>query len=508
MTSNQYDIVIIGSGMGGLTSAVLLGMEGYKVLVLEKNHQVGGNLQVFSRDKVIFDTGVHYIGSLDKGENLYQIFKYMGILDQLEMHRLDEDGFDYIRFQNGDTIPYGQGYERLKSQLLGHFPEEKVAIDTFYEKVQEMCASFPLYNLEEDVEQSYLRYPELLEIDAWEFANSLTNNKRLVAFFLGSGILYAGEKGITPFYVLALIINSYINGSYRLVNGGAQLTKALIGRIRELGGDILKHQEVVEAEYEGDYVRAVVTAEGKRYEGKYFISNVHPMQTVDIFGAERFRKAFVNRLRRNKNTTSAFILYLSLKEQTVPYFNHNYYDFFVPEEEAWSITEYEDATWPQAFFVSCPVERNQGKYTNSMIAMAYMKYDEVQQWQDSFNTIANKQGRGEAYENWKKEKEQRILDKLEERYPGIRANIKGIYSATPLTNRDYIGTEDGSIYGIRKDVRNIIASKIDTRTKIPNVFLTGQNIIFHGILGTAIGAIVTSFNFVDNKALIEKIKSA
>lgn len=508
MTTNEYDIVIIGSGMGGLTSAVLLGMEGYKVLVLEKNHQVGGNLQVFSRDKVVFDTGVHYIGSLDKGENLYQIFKYMGILDHLEMHRLDDKNFDYIRFKNSEALPYGQGYNILKSQLIDRFPEEKSAIDTFYDKVQEMCTYFPLYNLEEDADVTYIKNPEILEIDAWEFANSLTSNKQLVAFFLGSGILYAGEKGITPFYVLALIMNSYIKGSYRLVNGGAQLTKALIARIRELGGEILKHQEVVEAEYGGDNVVAVVTKEGNRYEGKHFISNAHPLQTVDIFGKDKFRKAFVNRLKRNKNTVSAFMLYLSLKENTVPYFNHNYYDFFVPEDETWSIAEYDESTWPQAFFVCCPVEKNQGLYTNSMSVMAYMKYGEVKQWEDSFNTIANKQARGEAYESWKKEKEQKILSKLEERFPGIRENIKGIYSATPLTNRDYIGTDDGSIYGIKKDVRNIIASKIETRTKIPNVYLTGQNIIFHGILGTAIGALVTSFNFVDKKELIDKIKSA
>ena len=66
----MYDYVIIGSGLGGLISAVILAKEGKKVCVLEKNNQYGGNLQTFVREKVIFDTGVHYIGSLGKDEIL------------------------------------------------------------------------------------------------------------------------------------------------------------------------------------------------------------------------------------------------------------------------------------------------------------------------------------------------------------------------------------------------------------------------------------------------------
>ncbi|MGO2359479.1 MAG: phytoene desaturase family protein, partial [Mesonia sp.] len=83
MKNNTYDVVVMGSGLGGLVSALILAKEGYKVCVLEKNNQFGGNLQTFVRDKKIFDTGVHYIGGLGKGENLYTYFKYLGIMDKL-----------------------------------------------------------------------------------------------------------------------------------------------------------------------------------------------------------------------------------------------------------------------------------------------------------------------------------------------------------------------------------------------------------------------------------------
>jgi len=109
-----YDAVIVGSGMGGLACAYILSKAGKRVVVLEKNHQIGGNLQVFSREKTIFDTGVHYIGGMDKGQNMYKLFKYFGIIEGLKLIRMDEDGFDHLHF--GDetkAYKYGMGYEKF-----------------------------------------------------------------------------------------------------------------------------------------------------------------------------------------------------------------------------------------------------------------------------------------------------------------------------------------------------------------------------------------------------------
>ena len=118
MENTKFDVVIIGSGMGGLCCGLILSKEGYKVCILEKNRQLGGSLQIFSRDKVIFDTGIHYIGGLDNGQNLNSYFKYLGLMDKIKLRRMEMDGFDHITFK-GDPIVYkhAQGYENFISVL-------------------------------------------------------------------------------------------------------------------------------------------------------------------------------------------------------------------------------------------------------------------------------------------------------------------------------------------------------------------------------------------------------
>ncbi len=100
---------------------------GYKVTVLEKNRQFGGNLQIFVRDKrVLFDTGVHYIGGLGKGQNLYKFFKYFEIMDDLKIMKCDEDCYDKVTFSGDDKeYRHAQGYENFVQQLLKDFPNEE-----------------------------------------------------------------------------------------------------------------------------------------------------------------------------------------------------------------------------------------------------------------------------------------------------------------------------------------------------------------------------------------------
>lgn len=503
-TTDVYDFVIVGSGIGGLECAFILSKEGYKVMVLEKNHQIGGNLQVFSRDKRIFDTGVHYIGSLDEGECLHQYFKYFGLWDKLKWKRLDNDCFDMIRFNDGTSYKMAQGYERFIATLVNDFPEEKAAIEEFCATMQTICKRFPLYNLSVSSPENYVSDMGLLETNAAAYIASLTDNKKLRAVLGGNNPLYAGDEQKTPLYVHALICNSYIMGAYRLKDGGSQLAIQLQKSIRQMGGEILKKKQVVGANYaENGHISEVITQDGCTYKAKNVISNVHPSVTIDIFGQDRFRKAFVNRIKKLENTPSTFIIHLVLKKDRFKYLNYNIYQY--ADEDVWNGIHYNKDNWGDGFYVCTPASSKSDVYADSMTVMTYMHYDEVKQWETSANTVASPGDRGDSYAAFKKEKEQKMLDKLEKLFPDIRSHIESVYSSSPLTFRDYIGDETGSLYGIMKDCNSPVRSLIKPGTHVPNLFLTGQNLIFHGILGATIGAFVTCFHFVNKDKILKDV---
>jgi all-trans-retinol 13,14-reductase len=498
-------IVVIGSGMGGLVTALILAKHGYQVKVLEKNHQVGGSLQVFSRDKRIFDTGVHYVGGLDKGENLYQIFKYLNIMDELDLHRMDENAFDIIRLSNGQQIKHGIGYANFEKQLKVSFPNNHKDIDVICLEIQKFCGYFPLYNLEMDSVTNYIENSEVLEIGAWEHLSTLTDNEDLVKAILGSGPLYAGIRGITPFYVMALILNSFIKGSYRFVNGASQIAKVLMKRISEHGGEVIRRKEVVSAKMDASgNICSVVCADGSEFECDSVISNLHPTETIGIMGETNFRNPYVKRLKTLTNTTSTFMVYVSFHEKKFPYLNSNFYDYFT--ENIWDEEFHFNEEWPQMTFTSAQVSKNTDQFAESISIMCYLDFKEFENWEKSKRTVILEGERDADYEEFKQLCVDRIMKRIETRFPGIREHIRNIYSSSPITYRDYIATPNGSMYGFQKDFNQIHKSQINTRTHIPNLYLTGQNIIFHGILGATIGALVTSFNFVDNKEVIQKIK--
>ena len=116
--------VIIGAGLGGLSCGAILAKHGFKVTVLEKEHQPGGCLQTFMRDGVRFETGMHYLGSAAQGQVLDSLLRYLGIRDGLEMHELNRDGYDIISFKGRD-YPFRSGREAFVDGLAEYFPGQK-----------------------------------------------------------------------------------------------------------------------------------------------------------------------------------------------------------------------------------------------------------------------------------------------------------------------------------------------------------------------------------------------
>lgn len=502
-----YDFVIIGSGLGGLECAYTLSKEGYKVCVLEKNRQLGGNLQIFSRDKVIFDTGVHYIGGLDPGQNLHQFFRYYGLMDKLKLKRMDPNGFDRITFDGDEKeYPHAMGYENFAERLLAFFPKEKTAIDSYCDKIQKICDAFPVYRLRKEPFDALKL--EFLEVGAKNFIDSLTSNKKLRSVLAGSNPLYAGDADKTPLYAHALTINTYIESAWKCVDGGAQISNLLAKSIREMGGDIFNYAEVTKFTFNNEKaIQSVETADGRVFEGRQFISNIHPTQTLKMIPEGMVKPSYRKRLVSLDNSISVFTVHLVFKPESFPYLNYNYYHS--KTADVWAPLHYKEEDWPENYILFVPATTRSDKYAEGMNIMSYMRYEEVKPWEDTYHTIPkNRNSRGQDYEEWKDEKAQRMITELEKKFPGIRAAIKSYYTSTPLSYRDYIGTSDGSMYGIVKDYNDPWNSFISPRTKVPNLYWTGQNLNMHGILGVTVSSLVTCARFLGMEYLIEKIKDS
>ena len=501
----QYDVLIIGSGMGGLVCGAILCKEGYKVCVVEKNKQLGGCLQTYVRDRVIFDSGVHYLGGLEKGQNLYQIFKYLGIMDKLKLQKMDEDVFDKIIIDNDEKeYVYAQGYDNFIKRLVADFPDEEEAIRKYCDKMLEVCSKFPLYNLRSG--GGYDEKAGVLEIDTKEFIDSLTNNKTLQAVLAGNNALYAGQPGKTPFYVHALIVNSYIESSYKCIDGGSQISKLLAKSIREMGGVILRNSEVKRIVEEDGKVSYVELADKSRMYAKNFISNMHPVKTLEITETEHIRNAYRKRLSSLENSISSFTLNIVFKKNSFKYFKYNYYCH--NEGRVWTVDDYTEENWPLGYAVFLSASSKSEEWAEGMTVLTYMKFDEVKQWAHTFNTVSDEEDRGTDYDEFKKRKAEILLDSVEKKFPGLRNHIYKYYTATPLSFRDYIGNDDGSLYGITKDYKDPLKTFISPRTKLPNLYFTGQNLNLHGILGAAMSGLVTCSAFFGNDSLIEKIRNA
>jgi all-trans-retinol 13,14-reductase len=502
---HQYDIIIIGSGIGGLVCGNILSMEGLKVCVLEKNKQIGGCLQTFSRNKVIFDSGVHYIGGLDKGQNLYQVFKYLGLMDKLKLERMDEDAFDKIIIDT-DTNEYAQaqGYDNFIRRLAADFPEEENAVKKYCEAIQSICKKFPLYNLRSGGQ--YKEKEAVLGMDTKTFIESLTQNKKLQAVLAGNNILYAGQPGKTPFYIHALILNSYIESAWKCVDGGSQIAKYLAQNIRNNGGSVLCNHEVKKIKDENGKIGYVELEDGSRWAAENYISNMHPVKSMEILETNLIRPAYKNRIKNLENSISCFSVNVVLKKDSFQYFRHNYY--WHREGKIWDLQNYEEDNWPLGYALFLSPSSKTNEYAETLSVLTYMKYDEVKKWKHTFNTTSKKQERGKSYEDFKNQKAGILLATVEKKFPGLRNCIQSYYVATPLSYRDYLGTDDGALYGILKDYKDPVKTLIAPQTKLPNFYFTGQNLNLHGILGATITALATCMALLGNENIIDKIKNA
>lgn len=492
----NYDAIVVGSGLGGLVSAYILVKEGMKVCVVEKNNRIGGALQSFSREGVLFNTGLNYSESLAEGEILYRYFNFLGLMDSLKLQRLDMDAFDKISFKNeGIEYPFAQGHDNFVERLCEFFPSEKANLNNYILRMGDICNHFPLYNLES--EEPFLQSLSQQQ-SASDFIKSCTANAKLQKVLAGMNSLYAGIEGETPMYIHSLINYSFIKSAWRFVDGSSQLASQLAKGIKATGGIVRTNSRVVKLEGERNKINQIQLESGEYLQAKFIISNMHPATTINLLSGGLVHKAYRNRILSLENSVGMFTLYLVLKEGQMDQFNFNYHHF--PNSNVWG-TNYSTENWPEHFMMYSPANTKAGKYANGLIILAYMKFSELTQWQNT-----HRLNRPKAYYDFKNQKSELLLKAVFKRFPGIRTQIISYYSSTPLSYRDYTGTPDGSAYGILKKADNPLVSLITPKSKVGNLFFVGQNLNMHGILGVTISAVMSCQELLGKEYLLNKIR--
>lgn len=499
--TDTYDVVIVGSGLGGLLCAVFLAREGMKVCVLERDRQIGGCLQTFALQKKVFDSCVHYIGGLGEGHTLWHLFRYAGIMDRLELKALDENGFDRIVLP-GDPqeYPHAVGRERFVEELQRFFPEERKALETYLSLMREVTDRFPLYRLRAgDVSEK----APVLSWGLDETIARVTRNPKLQQVLLGNNLLYAGVKGKTPFYLHALVTESYLHSAHKVIPGSSQISKFLWQELQALGGTIIRHTTVTRLVEEHGLLSWAETADRQRFYGKQFISGIHPELLLDLLDTPLIRPAYRQRIRSLEQTEAAFMLNLVLKPGMIPHRNYNLYCHLQDDVLLGRNRPLHD--WPQQYALYSGEDPAHPGYSDTLSVLTYLPYEAVKEWDGTVNFTATPGERGAAYETFKQQHSERLLRLAETQIPGIGQAVQAMSAATPLTYRDYTGAPRGGMYGILKDVHEPAKTTIAVRSRIPNLLLTGQNVNLHGVLGVSITAVATCAELLGLDYLLGKI---
>lgn len=490
-------VIIIGSGLGGLSCGVILAKNGYQVTVLEQGAQIGGCLQCFTRKGAKFETGMHFIGSAAPGQTLQRLMRYLEIDQQVHLSRLDPKGYDVVSLE-GKTYRFPNGKEAFIRQMSAYFPQQHDNLVRYFDLVESIAQASSLHSLRHAESDASVNTEYLLR-PINEVIDEVITDPTLAKVLVGNLPLYAAEKDKTPFSTLAFITDFYNQSAYRIQGGSDVVAHALADTIRRYGGEVLTRKQVTRIICDDKQAVGVEVSQ-EVIPCDYVISDVHPKRTLRMLDTKLIRPAYRHRIDQIPQTVGTFSVYLKFKKGAMPYMNYNYYGY--QKDTPWDCEKYSSLTWPEGFLYMhfC---QDASPFASTGVILSYMRMEEVERWR---GTQVGR--RGEDYEAFKHQRAERLIDVVAQHFPDIRNQIETYYTSTPLTYLDYTGTEDGSMYGNAKDIRMSSAYRVAQRTKVPNLYLTGQNINSHGMLGVLVGTIVTCSEFLTAEKIYEQINEA
>lgn len=482
----KYDVVIVGGGLGGLQCAYILSKKGMNVCIVEKEHKLGGCLQMFSRHRSKFDTGFHYVGGLGDGEPLNRIFTYFGLMD-LPWLRLDDDAFDEVVLQ-GESYNFASGYNRFADTLADSFPYQREALQRYISLLQDVNRNIVRSFDRRDANETYTG--SLFSASAYDYLNETFSDKRLLQVVSGTSLKMELMPETLPLYIFAQINSSFIQSAWRLQGGGDMLVDRLVDNVRAMGATVVTGCGVDEFVETGGRIMAVRLQDGSQIEAGRFVSDIHPAATMVLLrNSSLVRRIYRNRLSNMPNTCGMFTVNCRLRPGKFRYINRNIYIY--DTYDVWQLCRRTKGTPLQGVMISFQPPLDGSDFTCNVDILTPLGYSEVEQWAGT-----RPLHRPDEYNCFKHELADRCIAFAGHYLPGLAENIEAVYTSTPLSYQYYTATQAGSAYGIRKDYSNLMYTLLTPRTPAGNLFLTGQNLNLHGVLGVSMTAFMTCSEIV------------
>lgn len=496
----NFDVIVVGSGIGGLTAALTAATRGRSVLLLEAGKQFGGYLNPFQRRAFSFDPGLHYIGECGPGGAFTRIIESLGIADDVQFRELSPDGFDRIVFP-GYEVLMPKGADRYHERLLADFPHERQGLSKFFDLLRQLREAMPALNGIRGLRSALAAAKHLpfvaryLRATFGEMLDAIISDPLLKSVLAAQG----GDVGLPPGKASAFLslglLDHYLQGAYFPIGGSRAVRDAFLKGLEKKGGTALRNSPVQRILLENGHVSGVRLKNGDEYSAPVVISNADAVITYrELIGTANLP----SRLRRKTQTTRPSVASMCLFVGT----DLDVAQAGMTDANIWNYPSvdidgaYEPIFQGQMppndfFFLSSPslkdpisgVKAPPGHHTLEFVTL--VPYEPFAQWAGT-----KTQKRGDAYEKMKSELEQRYLSAIEKYVPDLRNHVTTIDLGTPQTNITYAASPRGSIYGPEQTPDQMTPFRYRAQGAIDGLFLCGSSVLGAGIVPCAVSGSV------------------
>lgn len=513
MTDLDADTIVVGSGSGGLTSALALARAGQSVLVLEQHYAPGGWCHNFSKGGFSFSPGVHYIGRLGPGGETREIYEGLGVANDLIFFEQNPEHYEHCHI-GGVKFDYHAHLPTMTERLLKRFPKEQKGIGEYMELLQNLVYQFPLLfeiNTIKDVILMPYRTRHIGRYGLYSLKRILDG---LISDPVVRGILsvQCGDQGLPPSKTMMMLhagmARHYEYGGYYPRGGGGAIAQALVKAIRRTGSEVKMGVNVdkILTESNGRRRRAVgVKLEnGEELRARHVISNADPHKTFyGMVGEENLSRKLKKRLNKTRYSLTSLILFLAV-DMDVKAAGLDSGNLWYSEEpdldKAFIKVQdprlYEKDSF-ESLFVSAPTQKDPTRYNgkgHALEIVTFVGYDAFRVFERTGVGARTKE-----YEALKQKIIKMFLTTLEKIIPGISKHVVFCELGTPLTNSHYIHSTDGCVYGTEKNYTQIGPLAYRARTEIEGLRLTGASTASHGVAGAAQSGLYAAASILDCK---------